>query len=341
YDNELKTGFIINGTIRNLIGKSSRLLLSVDVSENPKMNIHYYKYIGTKENYWFTTQFYTDRNIITTYENGNILGDLINNYSFLKLGINRTLNINSYAQIYLSLNSSNLEERASAKLFYTDGEFSKIKEKYLSIGFESSKNTTKQRYFPKSGKIVLFKYGMHLNINSKTKLDNGNESYHVENLPMHRFQIDVRNYKTISKKITFNTTIRGSGILDNNYLISEQQYGGGLDRPMRNLIEFDGYRNYELGGAYALAFKTELQFEAYRNIYLQSRINYGVFSNSFDKFFTNVLNPIYNLDLASFHTFSYGINLATLSPLGPIQIGFGEAYPLNKTRFYFSFGHKF
>ncbi len=49
YDNIFKIGVVMNLTLRNLLGKSSRTIIAGDISENPKLRIDYLKYIGLRQ----------------------------------------------------------------------------------------------------------------------------------------------------------------------------------------------------------------------------------------------------------------------------------------------------
>ena len=49
YDNIFKIGIVLNMTMRNILGKSSRTIVAGDISENPKLRFDYLKYIGQKE----------------------------------------------------------------------------------------------------------------------------------------------------------------------------------------------------------------------------------------------------------------------------------------------------
>ena len=51
YDNQFSAGILLNLTMRDVLGKSSRSIILADISQNPKFRFDYYKYIGQQKKY--------------------------------------------------------------------------------------------------------------------------------------------------------------------------------------------------------------------------------------------------------------------------------------------------
>lgn len=75
FDNIFGIGIVMNVTMRNLLGKSSRTIVTGDISENPKFRFDYLKYIGHKERIAVDLRYNWANEEIPSYEDG-LLKDL-------------------------------------------------------------------------------------------------------------------------------------------------------------------------------------------------------------------------------------------------------------------------
>jgi NTE family protein len=63
-------GLILNFTKRNWLLRSSRLLGTFDLAENPKGKINYFYYTGNKSRWWHHTEVYAERLLMNAYIEG-------------------------------------------------------------------------------------------------------------------------------------------------------------------------------------------------------------------------------------------------------------------------------
>ncbi|WP_439181817.1 patatin-like phospholipase family protein [Carboxylicivirga taeanensis] len=68
YDNELKAGIISNLTFRNLLFKNSRLSLTTDISEKPRVHAEMIAYLGEQQSTGFVSDGYFERTTLPIYQ---------------------------------------------------------------------------------------------------------------------------------------------------------------------------------------------------------------------------------------------------------------------------------
>ena len=61
YDTEQGVGLLMNITARNLIGKASRSLISLDIAEEPKFRVQHQKYFGKLKDWWWRSEAFGQR----------------------------------------------------------------------------------------------------------------------------------------------------------------------------------------------------------------------------------------------------------------------------------------
>lgn len=72
YDNIFGIGIVMNLTMRNLLGKSSRTIVAGDISENPNFRFDYLKYLGHKQRIAFDFRYDFANEEIPFYEEGQL-----------------------------------------------------------------------------------------------------------------------------------------------------------------------------------------------------------------------------------------------------------------------------
>ncbi|WP_430403573.1 patatin-like phospholipase family protein [Fluviicola sp.] len=129
YDTEYGAGVFLNFTGRNLLGKNSRVVLSVDLAESLKFRVNYRKYINASRFSTFTS-FYNE-NIKQKFftASGGLQDTYKNNYNMLSTALSYNINVQSSASIGV------MYEVSSLKPLFNDGSwtnyiFEKLMGKY-------------------------------------------------------------------------------------------------------------------------------------------------------------------------------------------------------------------
>ena len=165
FDNELGSGIIVNVTARNLFGKPSRLVASVDLAEAPKYRFSYKKYIAGSKSSIFT-EFFKERADLNTYDSlGGVSSVSRTNYSSFNMGLLQNIGMNS--SLYTSLSVESYQRKPRYKninpvLGIQEYSFEALS---LAVGLKGvfHVNTLNNKVFPRSGvdlvlenKLVLF-----------------------------------------------------------------------------------------------------------------------------------------------------------------------------------------
>ncbi len=82
YDNELKAGIISNLTFRNLLFKNSRLSLTTDISERPRIHADMISYLGEQQSTGLIGDGYFERTLLPIYQSNLKTAGTLNYYKY-------------------------------------------------------------------------------------------------------------------------------------------------------------------------------------------------------------------------------------------------------------------
>ena len=103
YDSYQEVGLFVNYTGRNVIGNSSRLLVSFDITKDLRYRLQYQKHIGVKKKWWYRSEFYGQSLNQQTFISGNRADDV--DYSYHQFDNQFNFNINAFkSYVGLGLN---------------------------------------------------------------------------------------------------------------------------------------------------------------------------------------------------------------------------------------------
>ncbi len=92
YDTERGAGIILNGTFRDLLGKNSRSLITLDAAENPKIRVQHQGYLSNALR-WYRLEYFYESIVQNSYLNGTDFGSFNFNYQEIKPLLIGTLEI--------------------------------------------------------------------------------------------------------------------------------------------------------------------------------------------------------------------------------------------------------
>lgn len=158
YDNELGAGIILNLTARNIFGKPSRLVASVDLAEAPKYRLNYKKYLRSTRTSLYA-QLFNEITSLKLYDtsSGKVNSISKTNYSSINIGYNRDININSSYNFGLSIEGYNLTPKYNNKSTSFNVQEFDYNISSVSLGVKGvlQYNTLNNNIFPKSGTDLL------------------------------------------------------------------------------------------------------------------------------------------------------------------------------------------
>lgn len=363
YDNEQSVGILVNLTFRNLLGKGSRLLATLDIAEYPKARVNYQKFINKAQNLWVKTGYHFEFVPYRLFNFGRLQQELTNSYNNFYVGINRTLNKNSF--IGLSVNREiniirtkiNPEDMANPDTFA----FRRLQSSENAVAINYVSNTLNSFLFPTEGvnTIAELKYipNHRYTINYYTPTSRFPSLFtendvtvsnaikltvnHTRIMPVHR-RIAWRN--DFFAGIIFDDFNEDKEAFTQGAVTSMFFIGGVEQRRRNNSIPFVGYRETELQAAQAFVYKTSLQIEVRNKLYTIPTLSLQASGIELDKFINNINN--FNFNYQDFgegtnHSFGYGITFAYDWFGGPISLTLYRSSRVEDIRGYFTYGYKF
>ena len=153
YDNIFKVGVVLNLTLRNLLGKSSRTIIAGDISENPKLRVDYLKYIGLRQRIAVNFRYDYLNEKIPSYEAG-LLKDVDVSYEHnFTLGFITTQSLRNSLLIGATYQLNTQKQKFSSIIpeGVKHGNFNTLKGELLFTA-----NTFNDRNYPTKGRELSF-----------------------------------------------------------------------------------------------------------------------------------------------------------------------------------------
>lgn len=369
YDNEMSAGIIANITIRNLLFNASRLITTIDISDNPKVRLGYQVYIGDKGFYISTNHFFELVKQPIFYERKN-LGIYKNLYEQSDILMNYAINQNAAlsAGLQFKWGNSTPTIKSSERTLLYNILFSLNKRPYLntSIILKYQYNGLNNPIFATKGANAFLQSEFIFAGKTTTSLhtesffaDSALNVYTKSNdtIIKHRFNPYLKLYGfyehafQLHRKVSLKTRLDIGMIFlfkpsqkDFANQQADAYYLGGVEsrerERMTNLIPFWGNRQLYVQHLNFLSASVSLQYEPIKNLFLIPRVS--VFTG--DDGNTNVygnkgaISNLKNNKLIFAH--SEGITVAYKTPVGPVQFNLSKASNNKKLLFYFSLGYR-
>jgi NTE family protein len=355
YDNTFSAGIILNLTLRNILLKGSRAVISGDISENPKIRLDYLKYLGRNQHFAINTIYNYKALQIPAYENGEIKDYSGNTENELKLKAITTHSLKysfGFGYEFLSI----VEK---SKFFYNLPEgVSKTRRIYNSLKFSYFRNSQDNRNFPTKGSATEVILNAVFKSDYKAYLSSGVDTIYISDIPIsggdlneivnelepsYFFQLYANNYSIKN----FNPKFQMIPSFSAGFVISTDD-------------EFKSYDNYGIGGSQRIEILDTRSFGlnfseinapnfaqaglAFQNVLWKSLfIQYGVNAMAYYSYVP--IDDLASIDwdyLANNNTMiGYGLLLRYKSFIGPISFGVSRNTQDSYFRFYFQLGYSF
>ena len=357
YDNNRGAGLFVNYTGRNIIGKASRFLVSIDIAEQRGYRVQYQNNFGNQKEWWLRTEILGQNLEQNFYFLGEISDDIDYNYNQFDNQINR--NINSlYSYFGLGLNYEITKIKPKNNPDIIDNVF--MLEKYRLKNFEFYThymyNNMNQVYFPTKGLIIRAKISRSLSqeldiefLDSSIPNVNGaTNGFTKLNLSFEkRFEIhkSVIGILGVSSGFIFEDKLKSH---ENSIFVygygALYSLGGNIERPRKEDFIFPGLNEGELIVSQFMMINLGLQIKPFNKIFLTPHVHVAsVGFNGFNDFIENAFSPKGNWieTLETSNLISTGITASYNSFLGPINLDLSWVNRTNKVRFFVSVGLHF
>jgi len=357
YDNQFSAGVLINYTGRDLLGKLSRTVFLLDISENPKGRLDYYKYFSKRENIAFNGRINLLRQQIPTYKDGKETDIQIDRVSSLDAQIITTKSLKQTFSFGGFFQNNKSRYRFSTDI--SDG-LKNAKQSTLGLKFRYYRNSQNDRNYPTKGAEGYLETIFHLKNGLSINLKPGVDTLFVDidgiTIPISRESLDIltdfwnpdpyltligkySKFIPISKKFQLKPEVAG-GITFTNQdegKVYQEFLIGGYQTIRFTDLRFWGLNYGEIQVPNYIKAGLEAQVIPIKNIYLRAGVNYLSYSDSYS---INDKDFISNIFQDGNYT-GYGADLTYHSILGPITVGISSNNRDHKLRYYFSLGLSF
>ncbi len=310
YNSFSKLSLILNMTSRDLLFKESRALASVAVSENPRVYLEYYKYVGKSRRLGFNFSFFKENIDYPIYSDFNLSETVKSTYSYFDLRLQYSINRNSYIGVSHQFNNAKLKTIESPEVIF------KLKKRYNHSYLSYYFNNIDKKYFATNGWKIRAEAGYVFSqaldysttING-VETDSDTVLFDSQNYARVFFKAD--HFKSLSPKFVFlqNLTL--------GYLTSDKPFEtnafqlGGVGENVTNQVSFYGLNDAELKTGSVAAAQLGLQYQLAKSVFLTGRVNVSLY---------NFHNPPTNLSASDNFLSGYALTLAFNSVIGPIEI---------------------
>jgi len=359
YDTDRGAGLILNFTKRNVFVRSSRLVTTLDLAENPRMRVNYFYYMGQKSRWWHHNEFYGERVILNSFISGTPLPDVVSTHLEASTQFNRTLTQHSLLGMGFIWQWNKLQPKVDPRT-QTNPEPLEIIDYHLrnlagQIYYVN--NTFDKVYFPTQGRWFRaeLKYNFNNPVDAKIYYDSLGEmkesalqgqvdTYARLNLRGQR-NIPVGKKTTLQliSQIGLTQSMFSSSEKFSPYLLGAGDFisvGGQLNRPRTNNFTFVGLREGELSVPQLMMVGVQFQYTPIKNVYFTPTFNLLVAGYDAFDFWSTLSDFDFSESTTTkaFYQFGYGITSAYMSPIGPIQFTLARDSEVEKLRLFFSIG---
>ncbi|MRX66725.1 NTE family protein [Flavobacterium resistens] len=354
YDTYRGVGIIFNYTGRNILADASRLLVTIDIAEQPKARINYQKNFGGHREWWWATEAYGALLRQEIYINGKASDNILYNAFEFNNEINRNLNsLKSYFGFGLNYHYTNLKPKYDRE--YNPNSISLTNYSFNNIEFNMhySYNDMDKVFFATNGTIIKSNVARSFltDINSSysdpdiTDISGSTNGYT-------KFGFSLEKRLLLKKKITgivgfdsyfiFQDKLKNHQIPFSDFGYASKYFIGGIiPSSGSNRFSFAGLHEDELNVTQYMDLKLGSQINITGKIYLTPHFNIAsVGFGTFDEYIKHAFNPKGNWDenLESSLVISGGAAISYQSILGPIHFDTSWINNIDKVRLFFSVG---
>lgn len=328
YNTFTNASAIINITQRNFIVPNSRSFVTVAISENPRVQAEYFKYLGRKRNFGLGLGANFEDNTLTYYENFKSKQQYSSRYLNADIHMQYTLNSQMALGVGTRWEFLNLNPRYEGNLVVR-GNGNQLNN-YLYFGI----NSLDRKIFPRHGIDLRLESGYVYNQHpSYRPFINGVE------VPLSSSNLSFNDYQWAKVQVKYNVSLdykstlqlSGAGAINynNNQGPINAYFLGGVNQVMRNQLPFVGMLEGEVVTSSAAIVQLGYQYELTRNIFAIPRANAGLYDIIDD------VSEKYK------HLTGYGLTMGYSTFMGPVEGTMMYSDQDGRLRLYVNIGFNF
>ncbi|MBS2096929.1 patatin-like phospholipase family protein [Carboxylicivirga linearis] len=342
YDNELKAGIVANVTLRNLVSKNSRLSLTTDISEDPRLSTNLITYLGDKQKVGYLTDFYLESTPLPIYrEDANKYGTFNYYTTRASLGASFTLKRRSMLAIKANWKEVRITERSGIPELFEYG-IERFGNGFFRAQALLDVNTLNKRFFATHGHLI--RIGINSNIKSY-ELYKGLEENRVLvepyiNVPSKFYLSGTATFQQhfpVSEDIHFATQLTGGGFFHDAPFLEQFYIGGNMYNQGVEGVSFAGLNFREKIVENFLLARSEFNYKIGKFLFGNVTVN-AIYATDYGNSQFNSANYVMN---PGEFILGGSAGLAINSVIGPITFGVGTNASDYKLRGYLSIGYPF
>ena len=357
YDTYRGVGLILNYTARNILAESSRLLVTADIAEQPKIRIDFQKNYGKKKDWWWGSELYGAFLRQEVFIDGRATDNMLYNAFEFNNEANKNLNsLKSYIGFGLNYHYTELKPKFDPD--YNPNVFSIRNYNFndIEMNMHYSYNDMDKVFFATAGTILYTTISRSLltdiNISfidpshtSVTGYTNGYTKFGFSferRLPLKRKitgMIGFDSHFIFQDKITNDQT----SFSDYGYA-AKYFLGGIIPSSGSNRFSFPGLNEDELNVTQFMGIRLGAQINPLGKIYITPHYNIATVGfGNFNEYIDKVFSPKGNWDQNAEPSLvmSGGAAISYQSILGPIHFDTSWINNIDKVRLFFSVGFSF
>ncbi|WP_435134033.1 patatin-like phospholipase family protein [Formosa sp. A9] len=355
FDDYRGVGLLLNYTGRNIIGASSRFLVTLDVAEQPKFRVQYQKIFGEYKRWWFRSEVYGERLDQNVFIRGEAADEMDYKYFHFNNEFNRNLNtLKSYVGIGLEYQQTSLRPEADPNVIPNILNLVNYRFRTTEVYGQFVYNSLNEVFYPTHGLNFEARLGRALNHSASvnfidTDVDenesgvtNGFTKFRGRFMYVNTFKKNLTVIAGANLGFTFIDALKNGDISYTELGYGGNYYlGGNLKRPRQDDFVFYGLLEDELPVSQFMGVNFGLQYQMMKKVFVTPHVNiatvgFGTFNDYIDDTLTPTGEWQDNLETSSL--VSLGAMLSYNSILGPIDLNLTWVNGTNKMRLFFGVG---
>ncbi len=357
FDSHRGVGLIANYTGRNIIGKASRSLITLDIAEQPGVRLQHQKILGANKNWWWRTDILGQLLKEDTYLEGIKTNNLHHNVFSATTQFNRNIYpFMSYVGVGISYEYDRLWPDTDPEINNSDLAIKNFKSRNLEAVIRFRSNSMESVFFPSQGTIINAFVQKSFFNDIDIELTQGIDD--IKGLSTNgylKFGADFEMRFPITNSISimtscagYFTAIESQASNELSYedfgLMSKYSLGGFLESPRKDTYQLPGLYGSEIIVTQMIKGAVALQFNPLNNIYLTPHLDVASLGyQDFNEYFENFSNQSNNWSVSHDPSilFTVGSTVSFYSLFGPISLDLSYVNGIDKLRLFFTVGIPF
>ncbi|HSD15075.1 MAG TPA: patatin-like phospholipase family protein [Flavobacterium sp.] len=357
YDTYRGVGLILNYTARNVLARSSRLLVTADIAEQPKGRVNFQKNFGKKKEWWWCSELYGAFLKQEIFIDGNSADNML--YRALEFNNEFNKNINSLqSYIGFALNYSYAEIKPKYDPTYNPNVFSLVNYNFNNVeaNLHYYHNDMDKVFFATKGTILKGNISRSLFTDAYASFSDPTiATISSTTNGFTRFGFGIEKRMLLKKKITGMFGVDANFMLLDNLKSDQASFtdfgyaskyflGGIIPISGSNRFTFAGLNEDELNVTQFMGVKLSAQINPMGKFYLTPHFNIATVGfDGFNQYIKKAFSPNGNWDENTEPSLvlSGGAAVSYLSILGPIHFDVSWINDIDKARLFFGVGYSF